>query len=79
MDDLSCFCCLNSGCSEHGKRGAGNLTVSSRYGSQKERRMFRCSVCKARFSETMARGWPRGDGEHLEYSGLLCIVNKKIQ
>ena len=51
MDDLSRFCCLNSGCSKHGKRGAGNLTVTSRYGSQKERRMFRCSVCKARFSE----------------------------
>ena len=51
MDDLSRFCCLNSGCSEHGKRGAGNLTVTSRYGSQNERRMFRCGVCKARFSE----------------------------
>jgi hypothetical protein len=51
MDDLSRFCCLNSNCPEHGKRGAGNLTVTSRYGSQKERRMLRCRVCKARFSE----------------------------
>ena len=51
MDDLSRFCCLNSDCPDHGKRGAGNLTVTSRYGAQKERRMLRCSACKARFSE----------------------------
>ena len=51
MDDLSRFCCLNSGCPEHGKRGAGNLTVTSRYGPRKGRRMLRCSACKARFSE----------------------------
>jgi len=37
MDDLSRFCCLNSDCPEYGKRGAGNLTVTSRYGSQKDR------------------------------------------
>ncbi len=51
MDDLSRFCCLNSDCPEYGKRGAGNLTVTSRYGSHKERRMLRCRVCKDRFSE----------------------------
>ena len=51
MDDLSRFCCLNSVCPEHGKRGAGNLTVTSRYGAHKERRMLRCSACKARSSE----------------------------
>ena len=31
MDDLSRFCCLNFDCPEYGKRGAGNLTVTSRY------------------------------------------------
>ncbi len=46
MDDLSCFCCLNSNCPEHGKRGAGNLTVTSRYGTHKQRRMFRCRSCR---------------------------------
>ena len=51
MDDLPHFCCLNSGCPDYGKRGAGNLTVTSRYGPQKERRMLRCNACKARFSE----------------------------
>ena len=42
MDDLSRFCCLNSDCPEHGKRGAGNLTVTGRYGPDKARRMLRC-------------------------------------
>ena len=51
MDDLSRFCCLNSDCPEHGKRGAGNLTVTGRYGPGKARRMLRCRTCKARFSE----------------------------
>ena len=51
MDDLSRFCCLNSECPGHGKRGAGNLSVTSRYGRDKQRRMLRCSACKVRFSE----------------------------
>jgi LacI family transcriptional regulator len=51
MDDLSQFCCLNSDCLDHGKRGAGNLTVTGHYGPKKARRMFRCCTCKARFSE----------------------------
>ena len=51
MHDLSRFCCLNLDCPEHGKRGAGNLTVTSRYGPAKSRRMLRCGACKARFSE----------------------------
>ena len=51
MDDLSRFCCLNCDCPDHGKRGAGNLTVTSRYGPDKARRMLRCRTCKARFSE----------------------------
>src|SRR4051794_29690658 len=51
MDDLARFCCLNSECPEHGQRGAGNLTVTGRYGPGKQRRMLRCRTCKARFSE----------------------------
>ena len=31
MDDPSRFCCRNCECPEHGKRGVGNLTVTSRY------------------------------------------------
>jgi transposase-like protein len=51
MDDLGPFCCQNTDCPDHGKRGHGNLTVTSRYGPSKARRMLRCSTCKARFSE----------------------------
>ena len=51
MDDLGPFCCQNSDCPDVGTRGHGNLTVTSRYGVGKARRMLRCSTCKARFSE----------------------------
>src|SRR4051812_36354621 len=50
MDDLSRFCCLNSECPDHGKRAAGNRTVTGRYGPGKARRMLRCRTCKARSS-----------------------------
>ena len=46
MDDLSRFCCLNSECPDHGKRGAENLSVTSRYGPAKARRML-ASVSKS--------------------------------
>ena len=51
MDDLGPFCCHNLNCPDHGKRGHGNLTVTSRYGPEKTRRMLRCRTCKGRFSE----------------------------
>jgi LacI family transcriptional regulator len=50
-EDLSRFCCQNAGCSDHGKRGLGNLTVCGRYGKQKQHRLLYCRSCKARFSE----------------------------
>ena len=50
-DDLSRFRRLNSGGPEHGQRGAGNRTVTPRYGPEKARRRLRCRACKARFSE----------------------------
>lgn len=51
MDDLSRFSCLKSDSPDHGKRDAANLTVTSRYGPGKTRRMLRCRTCKARISE----------------------------
>lgn len=51
MEELASFCCQNQDCTEYGKRGAGNLSVCDRYGPDKQRRMLRCSACKARFSE----------------------------
>lgn len=91
MDDLSRFSCLNSDCPEYGKRGAGNLTVTSRYGPDKQRRMLRCRVCKDRFSER--KGTPLFDArlpdqkveavlEHVaegcgvRQTGRLCKVNR---
>jgi len=50
-DDLSRFCCQNTGCPDHGKRGGGNLTVCGRYGKGKQHRLLYCRSCKARFSE----------------------------
>ena len=51
--------CLNCDCPDHGKRGTGNLTVTSRYGPEKSRRMLRCRTCKTRFSEP--KGMPPVD------------------
>jgi transposase-like protein len=51
MDDLSCFCCQNSACPDHGKRGHGNLLVVGRYGRHQPIRLIHCRTCKARFSE----------------------------
>jgi transposase-like protein len=51
MDDLTKFCCQNPNCANHGKRGAGNLSVCDHYGPNQQRRMLYCSTCKARFSE----------------------------
>lgn len=91
MDDLAQFCCLNSKCPEYGKRGAGNLTVTSRYGKDKGRRMLRCGACKDRFSER--KGTPLFDsrlppervesvlghiaeGCGVRQTGRLCQVNR---
>src|SRR3954454_24490374 len=91
MDDLSRFCCLNSHGPDRGKRGAENLTVTSRYGPDKSRRMLRCRTCKVRFSER--KGTPLFDSrlapekseavlEHIaegcgvRQTGRLCKVNR---
>jgi LacI family transcriptional regulator len=92
MDDLSRFCCLNSDCPDHGKRGAGNLTVTSRYGPNMSRRVLRRRTCKARFSERKgtplfgARLDPRkiesvlehvAEGCGVRQTGRLCGVDRK--
>jgi LacI family transcriptional regulator len=50
-EDLSRFCCQNESCPDHGKHGAGNLTVCGRYGKQQRHRLLYCRTCRARFSE----------------------------
>ena len=51
MDDLSRFCCQNLQCPDYGKRDRKNLSVTMRYGPNKQRRMLYCKTCKSRFSE----------------------------
>ena len=51
MDDLAPFCCLNPDCPDHGRRGAGNLRVHSRYGPGKRSRILGCRTCGRRASE----------------------------
>ena len=91
MDDLSRFCCLNSTCPDHGKRGLDNLTVTARYGPGKAKRMLRRRTCKVRFSER--KGTPLFDArlpaakvesvlEHIaegygvRQTGRLCRVDR---
>ena len=76
MDDLSRFCCLNSGCPEYGKRGAGNLTVTSRYGPGKSRRMLRCRSCKARSSERKGTPLSRAHLPEAKAVSLLEHLNE---
>ena len=70
MDDLSRFYCQNERCPEFGKRDAGNLWVCDRYGKHK-RRMLKCRVCKARFSER--KGTPMF-GAHLSERQVLSLA-----
>lgn len=71
MDDLTRFCCLNSDCPDHGKRGGKNLSVCDRYGARKQWRMLRCRTCKARFSER--KGTPLF-GSDLPKETVLAIL-----
>jgi transposase-like protein len=50
MIDLSNYFCPNSKCKDHGVRGKGNITTSTRYGKNKTH-LLRCKTCNQRFSE----------------------------
>ena len=71
MDDLSRFCCQNTACPDHGRRGAGNLTACMRYGRDGQRRLLYCRTCKARFSER--KGTPLFDAR-LPQDKLLAVL-----
>ena len=51
MKPLSEFCCINTGCSEYGKRGGENLRVHQTYGKSDTIRLLECKVCGRKFSE----------------------------
>ena len=48
--DLSNYYCPNPKCKDHGVRGQGNITTSTRYGKNKTH-LLRCKTCNQRFSE----------------------------
>ena len=45
------FLCHNPDCSDHGKRGHGNLYFRGYSGHRQQIRMIYCRTCKAHFSE----------------------------
>jgi transposase-like protein len=69
-DDRDRFCCQNPDCSEHGRRGAGNLSVCGHYGKAGHRLLY-CNVCKARFSEF--KGTPLFHAQ-LPHAKVLAIL-----
>lgn len=44
------FFCPNKYCSDHGRRGLGNISVQNRYGKN-HKRLLRCKTCDGKFSE----------------------------
>jgi transposase-like protein len=48
--DISQVFCPNEGCSDHGKRGRGNIVRNGRYGEQRIQ-LFKCCTCGRCFSE----------------------------
>ena len=50
MIDLSTYFCPNPNCKDHGVRGKGNITTSTRYGKGGTH-LLRCKTCNQRFSE----------------------------
>ena len=48
--EVSDLCCVNSQCSDYGRRGAKNLVCRKLYG-QERRRFVRCRTCGQEFSE----------------------------
>ena len=71
MDDLSRFCCQNNECPDYGRRGAGNLTVSGRYGKKQHIRLLYCRTCRKRFSER--KGTPLFN-MHLESQTAVAVL-----
>jgi transposase-like protein/IS1 family transposase len=71
MDDLARFCCQNSRCSDFGRRGAGNLTITGRLGKSRQYRLLYCRTCRGRFSERKGTPLYRA---HLPKDTVLSIL-----
>ena len=50
MINLADYFCPNPECNDHGIRGLGNITTSTRYGKNRTH-LLRCKTCNQRFSE----------------------------
>ena len=72
MIDLSNYFCPNPNCEDHGIRGKGNITTSTRYGKNKTH-LLRCKTCNQRFSEILppVKKYPVLDGEKVTIVGRL--------
>ncbi len=72
MKALSEFCCIDSDCSEHGKRGGENLRVHQRYGKSDTIRLLECKVCGRKFSE---RAHTALSGSRLPKEKIISILH----
>ena len=76
MDDLSHFCCVNSKCTDCGKRAAGNLSVCGRSGATA--RLLLCRRCGARFSERKGTVFFRSHMPREKVVSILEHVNEGV-
>ena len=72
MKPLSDFCCINSECPEHGKRGGTNLGVHQKYGKSDTIRLIECKVCGHKFSE---RSHTALSGGRLPRDKIIAILH----
>ena len=74
--DLSIYCCPNPDCSEHGKRGSGNIRPHGWSSKQRGIRLLRCRVCRTDFSQR--RGTPFF-GTRLPETKLVSIAEHVVE
>ena len=72
MKPLSEFCCINTDCSECGKRGGENLRVHQIYGKSDTIRLLECKVCGVKFSE---RAHTALSGSRLPREKIITILH----
>ena len=72
MKPLSEFCCINTDCSEYGKRDGKNLRVHQTYGKSDTIRLLECKVCGRKFSE---RAHTSLSGSRLSKEKIISILH----
>jgi LacI family transcriptional regulator len=74
--DVSDLCCVNSTCSNAGKRAAGNLRFVRWTGKNGDIRFVRCRTCKSEFSER--KGTPLFHA-HLPKDEIVSIIEHLME